>query len=89
MTFPNVSPPCPTRPARSPRTPADLDRHPDLVAARPPGPRRDLAGVDLACWCRQDVLACHGDVLLRVAAGATPQAAATAVLGEADAHQTM
>lgn len=30
--------------------------------------RAELAGRDLACWCRHD-LACHVDVLLRVAAG--------------------
>jgi hypothetical protein len=28
--------------------------------------RRDLAGKDLACWCRPDDL-CHADVLLKVA----------------------
>ena len=28
--------------------------------------RRELAGVDLACWCPLDA-ACHGDVLLRLA----------------------
>lgn len=57
---------------------ADLDRQPDLVAAA----RRDLVAVDVACWCRQDVLLCHGEVLLRVAAGATPTSAVAAVLGE-------
>ncbi|QKW17635.1 DUF4326 domain-containing protein (plasmid) [Verrucosispora sp. NA02020] len=57
---------------------ADLDRQPELVAAA----RRDLSGVDVACWCRQDVLACHGDVLVLVAAGMTPQAAVAAVLGD-------
>ncbi|MEU4679084.1 DUF4326 domain-containing protein [Micromonospora sp. NPDC023737] len=56
---------------------ADLDRQPDLTAAV----RRDLADVDIACWCRQNVLACHGEVLLRVAAGATPPAAIASVLG--------
>ncbi|GAB3866294.1 hypothetical protein GCM10029963_78480 [Micromonospora andamanensis] len=55
----------------------DLDRQPDLVAAV----RRDLADVDVACWCRQNVLLCHGEVLLRVAAGATPRAAMATVLG--------
>ncbi|WP_330441352.1 DUF4326 domain-containing protein (plasmid) [Micromonospora sp. NBC_00821] len=54
----------------------DLDRQPDMVAAV----RQDLAGVDLACWCHQDVPACHGDVLVLVAAGTTPYAAAAAVL---------
>ncbi|MEU9508724.1 DUF4326 domain-containing protein [Micromonospora sp. NPDC048170] len=54
----------------------DLDRQPDLVAVA----RRDLAHVD-ACWCRENVLLCHGEVLLRVAAGATPRTALAAVLG--------
>lgn len=36
-----------------------LDDRPDLVAAA----RRELAGVDLACWCRLDA-PCHADVLL-------------------------
>jgi hypothetical protein len=57
---------------------ADLDRQPNLVAAA----RRDLAGVDVACWCREHVRACHGEVLLRVAAGATPRAAAMAALSD-------
>ena len=30
--------------------------------------RRELAGRDLACWCRAD-LPCHADVLLEVANG--------------------
>ncbi|MFF3857091.1 DUF4326 domain-containing protein [Micromonospora sp. NPDC002575] len=55
----------------------DLDRQPDLVAAA----QRDLANVDIACWCREHVLLCHGEVLLRVAAGATPGTALAAVLG--------
>ncbi|WP_053065310.1 DUF4326 domain-containing protein [Micromonospora sp. RV43] len=55
---------------------ADLDRQPDLVAAA----RRDLADVDVACWCRENVLLCHGEVLRRVAAGATPRTALAAVL---------
>jgi len=55
----------------------DLDRHPELVAAA----RRELAGVDLACWCRTDAGPCHGDVLVLVAAGVTPHAAA-AVLAD-------
>jgi hypothetical protein len=33
--------------------------------------RRELAGADLACWCRAGE-ACHADVLLAVAAGADP-----------------
>ena len=33
--------------------------------------RRELAGRDLACYCRLDQN-CHADVLLRVAAGAEP-----------------
>lgn len=33
--------------------------------------RVDLAGRDLACWCKLDAK-CHVDVLLRVAAGGDP-----------------
>jgi len=33
--------------------------------------RAELAGRDLACWCATDAV-CHGDVLLRVAAGGAP-----------------
>ncbi|GAA5085731.1 hypothetical protein HNP84_010207 [Thermocatellispora tengchongensis] len=44
-----------------------LRDHPDLVAAA----RRELAGHDLACWCRPDQ-PCHADVLLDVAAGKGP-----------------
>lgn len=40
-----------------------LDARPDLVAAA----RRELAGRDVACWCPLEE-ACHGDVLLEVAA---------------------
>lgn len=40
---------------------------PDLVAAA----RVELAGRDLACWCRLDA-SCHRDVLLRVARGEEP-----------------
>jgi hypothetical protein len=29
--------------------------------------RRELAGRDLACWCREDAAYCHADVLLQVA----------------------
>jgi hypothetical protein len=36
-----------------------LMQQPDLLAAA----RRDLAGRDLACWCRTDDL-CHADVLI-------------------------
>jgi len=36
-----------------------LEQHPDLVAQA----RGDLAGRDVACWCRLDEN-CHGDVLL-------------------------
>lgn len=46
----------------------DLSRRPELVdAARP-----ELAGRDLACWCRLDVGPCHADVLLLVATGLDP-----------------
>lgn len=41
------------------------------LAARPElldAARRDLAGLDLACWCRLDE-PCHADVLLRLVAG--------------------
>lgn len=33
--------------------------------------RARLAGRDIACWCKDDV-ECHGDVILRVAAGGEP-----------------
>jgi hypothetical protein len=39
----------------------------DLVA----GIRRDVAGLDVACWCELDA-PCHGDVILAVARGETP-----------------
>lgn len=39
-------------------------RHPELKAAA----RRELAGHDLACWCRPGS-PCHADILLRVANG--------------------
>jgi len=38
----------------------DFIDHPELLAAA----RRDLAGRDLACWCRLDGLPCHADRLL-------------------------
>jgi len=39
------------------------------ISDRPEGQiRHELAGKDLACWCRLDQ-ACHGDVLLSIAAG--------------------
>jgi hypothetical protein len=37
-----------------------LDAHPELVEAA----RRELAGHDLACWCKLDQ-PCHADELLR------------------------
>jgi hypothetical protein len=37
-----------------------LDRNPELVEAA----RRELAGKDLACWCKLDQ-PCHADELLR------------------------
>lgn len=40
-----------------------LTQRPDLVAAA----RRDLAGRDLACWCRHPDQPCHADVLLPTA----------------------
>jgi hypothetical protein len=50
----------------------------DLMAGRlavgPDAARRELAGRDLACWCRLDE-SCHADVLLEVA---NPSATATA-----------
>jgi len=46
----------------------ELAGRPELVIAA----RRDLAGVDLACWCRVGAGPCHGDVLVRVAAGGEP-----------------
>ena len=36
------------------------DERPDLMAALP-----ELRGKDLVCWCAP--LACHGDVILRLA----------------------
>lgn len=39
-----------------------LADHPELAAAA----RRELAGRDLACWCKPGDL-CHADVLLEVA----------------------
>lgn len=39
----------------------DLVQDPELLAAA----RRELAGRDLACWCRTNDL-CHADVLLRL-----------------------
>lgn len=38
-----------------------LTTHPELIAAA----KRELRGKDLLCWCAP--LACHGDVLLRIA----------------------
>jgi hypothetical protein len=39
-----------------------LADHPELVAAA----RRELAGKDLACWCKPGAL-CHADIWLEVA----------------------
>lgn len=44
-----------------------LAERPDLCRQA----RTYLAGHDLACWCPLDEV-CHGDVLLRVAAGGEP-----------------
>ncbi|MFE0532031.1 DUF4326 domain-containing protein [Micromonospora parva] len=55
----------------------DLEQRPELVDAA----RRELAGADLACWCRVDGGPCHGDVLALVVVGHAPQTAAAAVLG--------
>jgi len=41
-----------------------LDEHPDLVARA----RRELAGWDLACWCRPHE-PCHADILLSIVNG--------------------
>src|SRR4051812_15374608 len=41
----------------------DLAHDPDRIRAV----WQDLAGVDLACWCRLDGQPCHGDVLLQIA----------------------
>jgi hypothetical protein len=51
----------------------ELAARPELVDAA----RQELAGVDVACWCRVDGQPCHGEVLVRVAAGAEPVAAAS------------
>lgn len=45
-----------------------LRSRPDLVEVM----RRELAGRDLACWCRLSDLWCHADVNLRVVAGGEP-----------------
>ena len=45
----------------------DLAERPALVAAA----RAELAGTELACWCPPGTLY-HGDVLIRVVAGAEP-----------------
>lgn len=49
-----------------------LTEHPELVLAA----RAELAGKDLACWCRPGA-PCHGDLLVRVAAGEALQAIET------------
>ncbi|MGN9842953.1 DUF4326 domain-containing protein [Nonomuraea sp. H19] len=46
---------------------AHLREHPELVEQA----RRELAGQDLACWCRPDQ-ECHADVLLAVVGGQEP-----------------
>jgi hypothetical protein len=61
----------------------DLAARPDLIAAA----RRELAGTDLACWCRLDTGPCHAEVLLLVAAGAEPVAAAEQCCAAAAATQ--
>jgi hypothetical protein len=43
-----------------------LADHPELVEAA----RRELAGKDLACWCKPGEL-CHADIWLEVANGKT------------------
>jgi hypothetical protein len=54
----------------------DLAARPDLIAAA----RCELAGVDLACWCRPDIGPCHADLLLAVVTGTEPLAAYQALL---------
>lgn len=44
-----------------------MQRHPAFVESV----RRELGGKDLLCWCAPDA-ACHGDLLLKVAAGEEP-----------------
>jgi hypothetical protein len=58
----------------------DLDASPQLIDSA----RRELAGVDLACWCRLDSRPCHGDVLLIVAAGTAPLDAYAIAVGHRD-----
>jgi hypothetical protein len=53
----------------------DVAADQDLIASA----RLQLAGRDLACWCRPE-LACHADVLLLVAAGHDPVVACQEVL---------
>ena len=52
---------------------ADLMRCPDLAGRI----RGELAGRDVACWCRTGP--CHADVLILVAAGTEPAAVYAAV----------
>jgi hypothetical protein len=52
---------------------AHLDARPELVASA----RAELAGHDLACWCRDGP--CHADLLALVVAGDDPPAAAVRV----------
>lgn len=61
----------------------DLAARPALIAAA----RRDLAGADLACWCRLDTGPCHAEVLLLVAAGDEPEEAARRCCADAAAGQ--
>src|SRR5262245_59394869 len=58
----------------------DLTADPELIARI----HRELRGADLACWCSLDG-PCHGDVLIRVAAGDDPLDAAATVIREKDA----
>ena len=60
----------------------DLDSSPELVAAV----RTELAGADLACWCRPGTGPCHGDVLRFVAAGVDPLAAHLTCVLEHQGH---
>ncbi len=62
----------------------ELTADPELAARI----RKDLRGSDLACWCPLDG-PCHGDVLIRVAAGADPLDAASAVIQEKDGAATV
>lgn len=48
--------------------------------------RRELGGLDLACWCRLESRLCYADVLLLVVVGSTPLDAYAIGAGDRDPH---